>query len=67
MRGRLTGPLSAGETRAFIVVAAAEMLNCKHQGCNKYPTFGVESTKKKERCAQHALEGMVDVMNMRCA
>lgn len=43
------------------------MPNCTHQGCNKCQTFGVEGTKKEERCAQHALEGMVDVMNKRCA
>ena len=38
---------------------------CKHGGCHQWATFGVEGTKKEERCAQHALEGMVDVKRKR--
>ncbi|CAN0464226.1 unnamed protein product, partial [Ascophyllum nodosum] len=31
------------------------------EGCGKEPSFGVGGTKTKMYCAQHALEGMVDV------
>ncbi len=39
---------------------------CSH-GCTKRASFGVEGTKKVEFCKDHAQDGMVDLVNKRCA
>ena len=39
---------------------------CKTEDCGKHPSFGVAGTKTVEYCAQHAPEGMVNVMNRKC-
>ena len=41
--------------------------SCDAAGCSKRPTHGTPGSKKSEMCAAHALEGMVDVTNKRCA
>lgn len=38
---------------------------CNHGGCFKIPTFG-QAGREPEACAEHAKEGMVDVVNKRC-
>ncbi len=40
---------------------------CRHEGCNTWPSYGVEGSKKPEYCARHALPGQVDVCNKRQA
>ena len=39
---------------------------CGHRGCNKQPTYGMEGTKKTERCSQHTRQGMVQVRVKKC-
>ena len=39
---------------------------CRHEGCSKHPSFGIDGSKSPTFCAQHAAEGMVDVINKRC-
>ena len=39
---------------------------CRAERCGKQPSFGVAGTKRAEYCAQHALEGMVDVKGRKC-
>lgn len=38
---------------------------CGYPGCTKGPSYGVAGTKKREFCAQHATEGMVNVCSRR--
>ncbi|CAM9388632.1 unnamed protein product [Scytosiphon promiscuus] len=40
---------------------------CLHPGCLKRPTYGIESSRKRERCSEHALRGMVNIDLTRCA
>lgn len=40
---------------------------CSHEGCNTWPSYGAEGSKKAEYCARHALPGQVDVCNKRQA
>lgn len=35
-------------------------------GCTTVPSYGVEGTKKAERCSRHARDRMVDVASKRC-
>ena len=35
--------------------------NCKIEGCRKRPSFGVAGTTKREYCAQHAKDGVINV------
>ena len=44
-----------------------ESKRCAHNGCTKYPIYGVAGSKRTEYCAQHALDGMINVMSKRCA
>jgi hypothetical protein len=39
---------------------------CKTEGCNKNPTYNFFGEKKRLYCAEHALEGMVDVAHKKC-
>ena len=39
---------------------------CRHEGCSKHPSFGIDGSKNPTFCAQHAAEGMVNVINKRC-
>mmetsp|Transcript_5042 Transcript_5042/g.7463 ORF Transcript_5042/g.7463 Transcript_5042/m.7463 type:complete len:91 (+) Transcript_5042:3-275(+) len=34
---------------------------CKHEGCNKNPSFNFEDEKGRRFCTLHKLNGMVDV------
>lgn len=36
---------------------------CDHEGCSKLPAFGVEGSKAGVLCKQHAVDGMVDVVD----
>ncbi|CAN0195677.1 unnamed protein product [Ectocarpus sp. 8 AP-2014] len=29
--------------------------NCNHPGCDKIPSFGVEGSRKRKFCAEHAV------------
>ncbi|CAM9146753.1 unnamed protein product [Hapterophycus canaliculatus] len=40
---------------------------CLHPGCPKRPTYGIEASRKRERCSEHALRGMVNIDLTRCA
>lgn len=40
---------------------------CSKERCSKQPRYGVSGTKKREYCAEHALEGMVDLLSSKCA
>lgn len=40
---------------------------CCRDGCSKYPTYGARGSNNREFCAEHALEGMVDVHRKKCA
>lgn len=39
---------------------------CCREGCGKYPTYGARGSNNREFCAEHALEGMVDVHRKKC-
>lgn len=39
---------------------------CEHNGCNGCPSYGFPSVKKRQCCADHAKEGMIDVQNQKC-
>ena len=39
---------------------------CRHQGCNKAPSFGEEGSTKREFCSGHKRDGMVDLLHKRC-
>lgn len=40
---------------------------CSHQGCTKkIPSFGAAGSKKRELCAGHTKDGMVNVYNRQC-
>ena len=39
---------------------------CRTDGCRKSPSFGVTGTKTADYCAQHALDGMVNVSKTKC-
>ncbi|CAM9501490.1 unnamed protein product [Ectocarpus sp. 4 AP-2014] len=40
---------------------------CLHSGCSKRPTYGVEASRKRECCSQHARPWMVNIDLTRCA
>ncbi|CAM9642673.1 unnamed protein product [Ectocarpus sp. 6 AP-2014] len=40
---------------------------CLHPGCSKRPTYGVEASRKRECCSQHARPWMVNIDLTRCA
>lgn len=35
---------------------------CSHEGCTKLPSWGLAGSRKHEFCAQHAMEGLVEVV-----
>ena len=39
---------------------------CKANGCDKQPVFGLPNNKQAAYCKSHALEGMIDIKNKRC-
>eukprot|EP00752_Nemacystus_decipiens_P013852 g12298.t1 len=39
---------------------------CEDPTCSKQASYGVEGTRRRQFCAQHAAEGMVDVCSKRC-
>ena len=39
---------------------------CRTENCGREPSFGVAGTKKREYCAQHAPDGMVNFKNRKC-
>lgn len=45
---------------------AASSSRCLHVGCPKRPTYGVDLSRKRESCAEHALPGMVNIDLTRC-
>eukprot|EP00752_Nemacystus_decipiens_P011556 g10262.t1 len=40
---------------------------CYHVGCHKRPTYGVDLSRRRESCAEHARPGMVNIDLTRCA
>ncbi|CAB1109989.1 unnamed protein product [Ectocarpus sp. CCAP 1310/34] len=40
---------------------------CLYSGCSKRPTYGVEASRKRECCSQHARPWMVNIDLTRCA
>ncbi|CAN0355067.1 unnamed protein product [Laminaria digitata] len=39
---------------------------CSHHSCKRRPSFNAEGIKPAAYCKQHAVAGMVDVLNKRC-
>lgn len=39
---------------------------CYYVGCPKRPTYGVDMSRKRESCAEHARPGMVNIDLTRC-
>ncbi len=36
---------------------------CSHPNCSKRPSYGMAGSKKADMCAEHALDGMVNVLH----
>ncbi|CAM9597661.1 unnamed protein product, partial [Ascophyllum nodosum] len=41
-------------------------MECRIESCRNWGSFGVAGTKTVAYCAQHALDGMVDVFSRKC-